>query len=133
MRCGYHVTTEWVLPEATLLLSRSIVGALIMAACLSVSAHADPARTHRTPCEIAYPSNATIEWECRTLRSGESLEKLFGERWLDVARFNRIDRRHVRAGISITKSQGQHSGWYANGEIVCRDAAREEPNPTRFA
>ncbi len=42
-----------------------------------------------------------MEWECRTLHAGESLEKLFGEQWTDVARFNRIDRRHARAGRSI--------------------------------
>jgi len=53
------------------------------------------------PCEIVYPGDATIEWDCRTLRPGESLEKLFGERWVDVARFNRIDRRRTRAGVSI--------------------------------
>lgn len=35
------------------------------------------------------------------LKSGESLEKLFGEHWVEVARFNRIDRRHARAGISL--------------------------------
>jgi len=32
---------------------------------------------------------------------GESLEKVFGEQWTSVARFNRIDRRHVHAGVSI--------------------------------
>jgi hypothetical protein len=53
----------------------------------------------RGPCEIVYPSDAAVEWDCRTLRRGESLEKLFGERWLDVARFNRIDRRHARPGL----------------------------------
>lgn len=58
-------------------------------------------KKHPSPCEIAYPSDATIEWDCRTLRSGESLEKLFGERWADVARFNRIDRRHARAGVAL--------------------------------
>jgi hypothetical protein len=52
-------------------------------------------------CGINYPSDATLEWECRTLRRGESLEKLFGERWIDIARFNRIDRRHAQAGRSI--------------------------------
>jgi hypothetical protein len=52
-------------------------------------------------CGINYPSDATVEWECRTLRTGESLEKLFGEHWIDVARFNRIDRRHAQAGVSI--------------------------------
>lgn len=52
-------------------------------------------------CRINYPSDATVQWECRTLRAGESLEKLFGDQWIDVARFNRIDRRHVHAGVSI--------------------------------
>jgi hypothetical protein len=42
-----------------------------------------------------------VEWDCRTLRPKESLETLFGEYWIDVARFNRIDRRHARAGVSI--------------------------------
>jgi hypothetical protein len=29
------------------------------------------------------------------------LETVFGDRWIDVARFNRIDRRHIHAGVSI--------------------------------
>jgi hypothetical protein len=56
---------------------------------------------HRGTCNVHYPSDATLEWECRTLRVGESLERLFGDQWVDVARFNRIDRRHVHAGVSI--------------------------------
>lgn len=65
------------------------------------AAASEPSRKHPGPCEIAYPSDATIEWACLTLRPGESLEKLFGERWVDIARFNRIDRRHARSGVSI--------------------------------
>lgn len=42
-----------------------------------------------------------MEWDCRTLRPKESLETMFGDRWIDVARFNRIDRRHLHAGVSI--------------------------------
>lgn len=83
-----------------------IIGAAAMIGVLMPAVScSEPPGTHRTPCEIAYPSDATIEWECRTLRSGESLEKLFGERWVDVARFNRIDRRHARAGTSIKVPQ----------------------------
>ncbi|MBX3335124.1 MAG: L,D-transpeptidase [Nitrospira sp.] len=48
-----------------------------------------------------YPSDAMVPWECRPIRTGESLETLFGDRWIDIARFNRIDRRHVWAGRSI--------------------------------
>ncbi|MBH0197168.1 MAG: L,D-transpeptidase, partial [Nitrospira sp.] len=45
--------------------------------------------------------DAAVKWDCRTLRPKESLETLFGEYWIDVARFNRIDRRHAHAGVSI--------------------------------
>lgn len=54
-----------------------------------------------SPCDIRYPSDAALEWDCRVVREGESLERLFGKRWVDVARFNRIDRRHVYAGVAI--------------------------------
>lgn len=47
-------------------------------------------------CAILYPSDSSIEWECVRLKKDDSLESLFKERWRDVARFNRIDRRHAR-------------------------------------
>ena len=68
---------------------------------LPVVSHAEHPKKHRGPCEIAYPSDITLEWDCRMLRPGESLEKVFGENWIDVARFNRIDRRHAHSGLSI--------------------------------
>jgi hypothetical protein len=43
-----------------------------------VPAQADSSKKHPSPCEIHYPSDATVEWGCRALRPGESLEKLFG-------------------------------------------------------
>jgi len=52
-------------------------------------------------CRISHPSDAKVQWECRRLKKGESLEGLFGERWKDVARFNRIDRRHAAPGVYI--------------------------------
>jgi hypothetical protein len=64
-------------------------------------AHAARGAKPSGACGITYPSDTTIEWGCRTLRAGESLETLFGDRWTDVARFNRIDRRHIHAGVSI--------------------------------
>lgn len=63
--------------------------------------HSESTSKRRSPCEMSYPSDETIQWECRTLRVGESLEMLFGEQWVNLARFNRIDRRHVHAGVSI--------------------------------
>jgi hypothetical protein len=73
----------------------------MMVAFLSVSAQADSLKKHRGLCEIHYPSDATVEWDCPVIPPGTSLETLFGERWVDVARFNRLDRRHARPGLSI--------------------------------
>lgn len=73
----------------------------MVATLLPLVAYAEPSRKYRGPCEITYPSDVTVEWDCRALRSGESLETLFGDRWVEVARFNRIDRRHARSGVSI--------------------------------
>ncbi|MGE0644936.1 MAG: L,D-transpeptidase [Nitrospira sp.] len=71
-------------------------------------AHPEPTASSRGPCDIMYPSDATVQWECRTIRTGESLEKLFGDRWIEVARFNRIDRRHAWAGRSIKVPKRLH-------------------------
>jgi hypothetical protein len=58
---------------------------------------ADP-KKHPSPCRILHPGDSKVEWECRLLKKGETPENLFGERWKDVARFNRIDRRHLYPG-----------------------------------
>ena len=55
----------------------------------------------RSPCAIHYPSDQRIAWHCRRLQRGEGLETIFGPRWIDVARFNRIDRRHAVPGREI--------------------------------
>lgn len=48
-----------------------------------------------------YPSLADIKWRPHFIMPHESLERLFGDRWIDMARFNRIDRRHVYPGMTI--------------------------------
>jgi hypothetical protein len=52
-------------------------------------------------CSVVHPGDALIDWECRKIKKGETPESLFGDRWLDVLRFNRIDRRHLISGVSI--------------------------------
>ncbi|MCM0084164.1 L,D-transpeptidase [Geomonas sp. Red32] len=52
-------------------------------------------------CDLHYPSDARIEWRCVKLRWTDTAEKMFGAHWLDVLRFNRMDRRHFHGGISI--------------------------------
>ncbi len=52
-------------------------------------------------CDIHYPSDEGIEWECRKLKRRDHPEKLFGKHWQDVLRFNRLDRHHFIGGLSI--------------------------------
>jgi len=69
--------------------------------CIFVSeAQARPAIA-RYLCLIDYPSDANVEWECSSLGKGETLKSRFGDRMLDVLRFNRIDRRHVYRGLYL--------------------------------
>jgi L,D-transpeptidase-like protein len=78
-----------------------MVVTLMLVMVLPTVSQADSPKNHRGPCEIYYPSDATLEWDCRVIPLGKSLETVFGEYWVDVARFNRIDRRHARPGLSI--------------------------------
>ena len=59
----------------------------------------DPAREDLS--RIQYPSLKAIPWEPRFIRPQDTLEKMFGNDWEYVARFNRIDRRHVYPGMTI--------------------------------
>jgi hypothetical protein len=74
---------------------------LMVSSMVPAVSQADFPKTHRGLCEIHYPSDATLEWDCRVIPPGTSLETIFGEYWVDVARFNRINRRHARSGLSI--------------------------------
>jgi hypothetical protein len=50
---------------------------------------------------VEYPSLQNIKWHARFIEPHQSLESLFGAEWPLVARFNRIDRRHVYPGMTI--------------------------------
>jgi hypothetical protein len=73
-------------------------GVAVVAWLVFATPEAAPAAT---PCDFAYPSDAGVAWDCRRIAPGESLEGLFGERWRDVARFNRMDRRHAWPGARV--------------------------------
>ena len=71
---------------------------------------ADPAaspadRAQEDLGRFIYPSQAGIKWETHFIMPQENLERLFGEDWIYVARFNRIDRRHVYPGMTIKKPE----------------------------
>lgn len=50
---------------------------------------------------VEYPSLANIPWHSHFVQPNQTLESLFGNDWIAVARFNRIDRRHVYPGMTI--------------------------------
>lgn len=50
---------------------------------------------------VEYPSLKSIKWHAHFIKPNETLESLFGDDWIWVARFNRIDRRHVYPGMTI--------------------------------
>lgn len=50
---------------------------------------------------VEYPSLKNIKWHARFIEPHQSLESLFGADWIQVARFNRVDRRHVYPGMTI--------------------------------
>lgn len=59
----------------------------------------DPA--HEDLSRVAYPSTERMNWKPVFIRPQDTLESLFGDNWEYVARFNRIDRRHVYPGMTI--------------------------------
>ena len=59
----------------------------------------DPAKEDLT--RVDYPSMRAVRWKPCFLRPQDTLENLFGEDWVYVARFNRIDRRHAYPGLTI--------------------------------
>lgn len=50
---------------------------------------------------VEYPSLRDIRWHPHFIQPHQSLESLFGDDWVWIARFNRIDRRHVYPGMTI--------------------------------
>jgi len=59
----------------------------------------DPAKEDLS--RVEYPSQKGMKWHGHFIRPNETLESLFGKDWPLVARFNRIDRRHVYPGMTI--------------------------------
>jgi hypothetical protein len=85
------------------LLALITAGAIIISVPKSTSdPAASPADKAREDLgRFFYPSQADIKWKAHFIKPQESLERLFGADWIHVARFNRIDRRHVYPGMTI--------------------------------
>lgn len=52
-------------------------------------------------CRHTFPSDKTVDWYCYKFKNNETPEMLFGKYWEWVLRFNRIDRRHIKAGTFL--------------------------------
>lgn len=89
--------------------SISIIGALLILSAITLYKPAitaepganplDPAKEDLT--RVEYPSQKNMKWHGRFIRPHETLESMFGRDWQLIARFNRIDRRHVYPGMTI--------------------------------
>jgi hypothetical protein len=89
-------------------LTRYLIAALIVTTILVVNPARtgepganplDPAKEDLT--RVEYPSQKDMKWHGHFIQPYETLESLFGKDWQLVARFNRIDRRHVYPGMTI--------------------------------
>lgn len=74
---------------------------MLFAALWLAASPAQAGRKLLNLCGVAHPSDAAVEWSCHKVKGKETPTSLFGERWVDVLRFNRTDRRHVYPGISL--------------------------------
>jgi lipoprotein-anchoring transpeptidase ErfK/SrfK len=91
----------------------AVLLALITAGVIIVSGPESTSDPAASPADKAkedlgrfvYPSQAGVKWKPHFIMPQESLERLFGEDWLHVARFNRIDRRHVYPGMTIKRPE----------------------------
>ena len=59
----------------------------------------DPAKEDLS--RIVYPSLNKIHWRPYFVKPQDSVESLFGKDWPLVAKFNRVDRRHIYPGMTI--------------------------------
>lgn len=80
---------------------KSLRFAIVILIVMLLAAHVDARIKVKSLCGVHYPSDARIEWQCRKLKWTDTPEKLFGEQWQDVLRFNRLDRRHFIGNRSI--------------------------------
>jgi hypothetical protein len=84
-----------------------LIAVIIFAACaFNPKKISDPAaspedKANEDLSRYIYPSLEKIRWKAHFVRPQDSLERLFGRHWIAVARFNRIDRRHVYPGMTI--------------------------------
>jgi hypothetical protein len=85
------------------LITALLVGVMVLRVpSLTADPAASPAdKAQEDLSRVEYPSLKEIRWHAHFIKPNETLESLFGDDWTWVARFNRIDRRHVYPGMTI--------------------------------
>lgn len=78
-----------------------VIVAPIVLLCLVLSPLAAAPASQPDLCAIDHPSDDLIEWECRTIKRGDTPKGVFGALWQEGLRFNRMDQRHFIAGMSL--------------------------------
>ena len=81
-------------------LTRFLLLLLVLTALSPFAARGETRKIYNL-CTVSHPSDSSIPWDCQKIRKGETAETLFGDRWPELLRFNRIDRRHLIPGVSI--------------------------------
>lgn len=106
----HHAVSVWrALKEKSMLRSILLVFKVVLFSLIVLynpGATSEPAANPEDPARenlarIEYPSQSAIPWVAKFIKPQDTLEKLFGNDWIYVARFNRIDRRHVYPGMTI--------------------------------
>ena len=84
-----------------LFLAVTMIGVIFHPGATSEPAASPEDRAREDLSRFEYPSLSGIAWRPHFIRPQDSLERLFGDDWVLVARFNRIDRRHAYPGVTI--------------------------------
>lgn len=92
-----------LLKSVGVVISLTLAGWIILSGPSAVSEPAanplDPAKEDL--CRVVYPSLEKIAWRPHFIRPHDNIETLFGNEWPLVARFNRVDRRHIYPGMTV--------------------------------
>lgn len=80
---------------------KPLIAAVIVLIIFLCASQSIAASKTKSLCNINYPSDTGIDWQCQVLTWKDTPQSLFGDQWQDVLRFNRMDRRHFLGGFSI--------------------------------
>lgn len=102
----------YVMRHVWRILYKTVLVGIFTAMLVGVTVLRTPSDTHEPAARIEdkakedlsrveYPSLKGIKWHAHFIQPHQTLESLFGADWIWVARFNRVDRRHVYPGMTI--------------------------------